>query len=356
MSSLATPLATSLVTTTNPRHRNKQPPLRSVEARAASSSWSDSTEAVLAHYHAQGYAVIRGVFRPEEVRKLSHACDRVHAKALSHAKSFRHQNVFFRLKEDPNLGQVVRFAQWPSYFDRVLDRFRKDPRMLDILRPLVGHDLKQIINQINWKRPGAARVEFGYHQDIHFRRPKEAYRRPLSSYVQTAIAIDPHTKANGAMKIYPGSHRMGPLDFANSGRVMDRSACDDDLQAIGLDPCKLVDLVLDPGDVCHEFFGRPAPERIHGFAFAVEDRPGDAFKIDLETPVFQLVNIFCFGVFSHSAAKEFALSVLKLGLTSSASKSSTAITRMLACWARHTTDACSSVITPLSTARLTKAS
>ena len=245
MSSLATPL----VTATNPRHRNKRPLLRSVEAGAASSSWSDSAEAALAQYHAQGYAVIRGVFRPEEVRKLSHACDRVHAKALSHPKSFRHQNVFYRLREDPNLGQVVRFAQWPSYFDRVLDRFRKDPRMLDILRPLLGHDLKQIINQINWKSPGAARVAFGYHQDIHFRRPKAAYRRPLSSYVQTAIAIDPHTKANGAMKIYPGSHRMGPLDFAGSGRVMDRSVCDDDLRALGLDPSKLVDLVLDPGDV-----------------------------------------------------------------------------------------------------------
>jgi ectoine hydroxylase-related dioxygenase (phytanoyl-CoA dioxygenase family) len=242
-------LATPLVTATNPRHRNKRPLLRSVEAGAASSSWSNSAEAALAQYHAQGYAVIRGVFRPEEVRKLSHACDRVHAKALSHPKSFRHQNVFFRLREDPNLGQVVRFAQWPSYFDRVLDRFRKDQRMLDILRPLLGHDLKQIINQINWKSPGAARVAFGYHQDIHFRRPKAAYRRPLSSYVQTAIAIDPHTKANGAMKIYPGSHRMGPLDFTGSGRVMDRSICDDDLRALGLDPSKLVDLVLDPGDV-----------------------------------------------------------------------------------------------------------
>lgn len=203
----------------------------------------------LAHYRAYGFAVVRGLFRPEDVRKLSRACDRVHAKALAHGKSFRHQNVFFRTKQDPELGPVVRFAQWPAYYDQVLDRFRKDPRLLELLRPLLGQDLKQIINQINWKRPGASQVEFGYHQDIHFRRPREAYRRTHSCYIQTAIAVDPHTKANGAMKLYPGSHLLGPLDISRGNRVMDRSASDDDLRALGLDPSKLVDLVLDPGDV-----------------------------------------------------------------------------------------------------------
>ncbi|HMB75124.1 MAG TPA: phytanoyl-CoA dioxygenase family protein [Kiloniellaceae bacterium] len=205
--------------------------------------------AYLTHYRTHGFAVVRGVFRPEEVRKLSHACDRVHAKAKAHGKSFRHQNVFFRLKEDPALGPVVRFAQWPAYYEQVLDRFRKDPRLLEILRPLLGQDLKQIINQINWKRPGASQVEFGYHQDIHFRRPRAAYRNTHSCYIQTAIAVDPHTKANGAMKLYPGSHRMGALDISRGNRVMDRSASDEDLRRLGLDPSKLVDLVLDPGDV-----------------------------------------------------------------------------------------------------------
>ena len=205
--------------------------------------------AYLAHYRTHGFAVVRGVFRPEEVRKLSHACDRVYARAMAHGRSFRHQNVFFRLKDDPALGPVLRFAQWPAYYDKVLDRFRKDPRMLEILRPLLGQDLKQIINQINWKRPGAAQVEFGYHQDIHFRRPRAAYRNTRSCYIQTAVAVDPHCKANGAMKLYPGSHLMGPLDISRGSRVMDCSASDEDLRRLGLDPGKLVDLVLDPGDV-----------------------------------------------------------------------------------------------------------
>src|SRR3546814_9544925 len=39
-----------------------------------------------------------------------------------------------------------------------------DPRLLEILAPLLGGDLKQIINQLHWKPPGA-RAEFGFHQD-----------------------------------------------------------------------------------------------------------------------------------------------------------------------------------------------
>src|SRR3546814_20617854 len=64
---------------------------------------------------------------------------------------------------------------WPAWIDPVLERVRRDPRLLEILAPLIGRDLKQIINQLHWKPPGA-RAEFGFHQDSRSRRPREAYR------------------------------------------------------------------------------------------------------------------------------------------------------------------------------------
>ena len=210
---------------------------------------SAAVDDYLAHYRAFGYAVVKGVFREDEVRELAAAFDRVRERALTHRSSYRHQNVFFQIAEDRNLGRIVRYAQWPSYFDEVLARFRTDPRLLAIVAPLIGTNLKQIINQLHWKPPGAANVEFGYHQDIRFRRPRSAYREPESTYVQTAIAIDPHRRDNGAMTIYPNSHRLGELTFPTGSRVMDRERRDGDLLAIGLDPSKLVDLILEPGDV-----------------------------------------------------------------------------------------------------------
>ena len=203
----------------------------------------------VAHYWKFGYAVLRGVFGDAEVCELREAFDRVYVEGLRHGASFRHQNVFFKLVPDPALGRIVRMVQWPSYFDPVLARLRVDPRMLAILAPLIGRNLKQIINQLHWKPPGALNVEFGYHQDIRSRRPREAYRAPALSYVQTGIAIDPHRADNGAMTVLRGSHRLGELASSRARAVMDRDLCDSDLCALGLDPAAKIHLELDPGDV-----------------------------------------------------------------------------------------------------------
>lgn len=199
-------------------------------------------------FQAAGFAVVRGVFDAAEVAELARAFDRVQAEGLSHPKSFRHGNRFFRQGHDPALGRILRYAQWPAYVDPLLDAVRRDPRMLAIVAPLIGRDLKQIINQLHWKPPGAATAEFGWHQDIRFRRPRTAYREPGGSYVQTGIAVDPHRLENGAMRFSPGSHRLGEVALG-CGRVMDRPLDDDDLRRAGLDPATAVTLDLEPGDV-----------------------------------------------------------------------------------------------------------
>ena len=115
--------------------------------------------------------------------------------------------------------------------------------------PLIGRDIKQIINQLHWKPPGAAGAEFAFHQDARFRRPRAAFRNLATSYVQTGLAIDAHRAANGGMRVYPGSHLLGEKDLAGAAPVLDQSMADARLAAAGLDPAKLVDVDLDPGDV-----------------------------------------------------------------------------------------------------------
>lgn len=199
-------------------------------------------------YRQHGYAIVRGVFSRGEVAEIARAFDRIWAEGLRHPKSYRHGNVFYRVAEDPAIGRILRFMQWPAYFDPVLDAVRKDARLLALLAPLIGCDLKQIINQLHWKPPGAAGGEFGYHQDIRFRRPREAYRSPGENYVQTGLAIDAHDPDNGAMVMYPGSHRLGELAL-DGGRVMHRALDDADLVRAGLDPQDARVLEMQPGDV-----------------------------------------------------------------------------------------------------------
>jgi ectoine hydroxylase-related dioxygenase (phytanoyl-CoA dioxygenase family) len=208
----------------------------------------DDIAATVAAYRAEGYAVLRGVFAASEIGEIAAAFDRHWAHGLALGSSFRHGNLHYRLGDDPRLGKTLRMVQWPAYEDEVLARYRIDARIFALLEPLLGRDIKQIINQLHWKPVGAS-AEFAFHQDVRFRRPRAAYRNLEHSYVQTGIAIDRHDAASGAMTMYPASHRLGELDLAISGSVMDGAMAEASLRHAGLDPARLVDLALEPGDV-----------------------------------------------------------------------------------------------------------
>ena len=202
-----------------------------------------------AAWHRDGYAIVRGFFTREEAAAIGAEIDLVHREGMAHGRSFRHGNLFYKIAQSRG-GPVVQMVQWPSYHRPVLDAVRLDPRFAALLAALIGRDVKQIINQMHWKPPGAASAEFAYHQDIRFRRPRNAYREPATSYVQTGIAIDRHTADNGAMMMYPDSHRIGELGLGQGGRaILDQVMADDDLRRVGLDPAKAEPLLLEPGDV-----------------------------------------------------------------------------------------------------------
>lgn len=255
------------------------------------------TQDHVARFRENGYAVVRGVFGADEVAALAAAFDRVRDEALARGRSWRDHNTFFSLADDAIAGRIVRYAQWPAWHDETLERARRDPRLLDILAPLIGRDLKQIINQLHWKPPGAAMAEFGFHQDSRSRRPREAYRDLAGSYVQTGIAIDPHGAENGAMVVCPGSHRLGELPFDPATRSMDVALDTADLARLGVDPDRTAVLAMAPGDVAlwhvHTLHGsgpnRAAIDRrlyINGYVTAANcDRGEWAFRDGVPCPL-----------------------------------------------------------------------
>jgi ectoine hydroxylase-related dioxygenase (phytanoyl-CoA dioxygenase family) len=199
-------------------------------------------------YRRDGYAVVRGLFSPDEVRAIGAAADQVHAEGLRHGRSFRHGNLFYNVAEDESGAPQVRMIQWPAYHQPVLNSVRLDPRMAKRLAPLLGGDLKQIINQIHWKGPGGG-SEFAWHQDAQFREPPEAFRNLAGSYVQTGLAIDPHRTESGCMRFLPGSHLSGDLDLETPREVLGIALNDAVLEGAGLSAEDAVEVVLDPGDL-----------------------------------------------------------------------------------------------------------
>lgn len=209
---------------------------------------ADGADDHVACYRREGYAILRGVFAPSEVEAIGAAIDEVHEEGVRHGRSFRHGNLFYNVGEGADAAPLVRMVQWPSYHQPALNAVRLDPRFAALLAPLIGGDLKQIINQIHWKAPGAA-GDFAWHQDCRFRQPERAYRNLGVSYVQTGLAIDPHSPESGCMRFIPRSHRRGELDIDASAEVLGNPLDDDVLAAVGLHPRGAVDVILEPGDL-----------------------------------------------------------------------------------------------------------
>jgi ectoine hydroxylase-related dioxygenase (phytanoyl-CoA dioxygenase family) len=201
----------------------------------------------LADYWRDGFAVIRGFFAKDEIQEISAALDQLHAEGVAHGRCFRHGNLFYNVAcEDRK--PLVRMVQWPSYHQPVLNRVRLDRRFAELLAPIIGRDLKQIINQVHWKVPGSL-GDFAWHQDSKSRRPAGAFRNLATSYVQTGLAIDPHTPESGCLRFIPGSHLRGDLRMGGEAHSLGAAMRDAALQAVGLSADDAIDVVLDPGDL-----------------------------------------------------------------------------------------------------------
>ena len=215
-------------------------PLRSVVPTAAQDH--------IAHYWREGYAVVRGLFSPGEVSEIAKAVDQIYAEGVAHGRSFRHANLFYNVAAGNDGEPLVRMAQWPSYHQPLLNRVRLDTRIASLLEPLIGSNLKQIINQIHWKAPGSL-GDFAWHQDSKSRRPAPAFRNLATSYVQTGLALDPHTPESGCLRFVPGSHLGGDLHMNSETHSLGVAMKDDALQAVGLAADGAIELLLEPGDL-----------------------------------------------------------------------------------------------------------
>ena len=200
------------------------------------------------NYWRDGYAVVRGLFTRSEIEAIGAAADQIHAEGVRHGRSFRHGNLFYNVADGPEGEPQVRMVQWPSYHQPMLNSVRLDRRIAAVLEPLIGSDLKQIINQIHWKAPGRS-SEFAWHQDSRFRQPASAFRNLGASYVQTGLAVDPHRPSSGCMRFIRRSHLRGTLPLDCSSEVLGSAMKDSALEAVGLSAADSLNVVLDPGDL-----------------------------------------------------------------------------------------------------------
>lgn len=204
---------------------------------------------IVGQLHQEGYAIVRGFFGAEDMARLSAEVDAVYAQGLQHHATYRDRNLLFEVLDDPQAQRrVVLQAHWSAWINPYLELMRRDPRYLVVLAPFLGSDIKQITHQIHWKPPGAKYTFYRYHQDARFRNAA-AVRNLLYGTVNTGLAIDRQTVANGALRVIPRSHLKGDLGLSEDGAIMTGATPDDELVRVGLDPATVVTCAMEPGDL-----------------------------------------------------------------------------------------------------------
>lgn len=208
-----------------------------ITIRTPDASWVD-------RYLEDGFAFIRGVFPRAEIAELRCYFDEVLARTTGMREVTKHGLAEFRVV--PVAGvPTLKFAKWAASFHPGLDRFRTAPSLLSLAFAVLGPDLRQITNQMHWKNPGDE-VSFQMHQDCTFRKPDAAYRNLFRSFLQTAIAVDPCTEANGCLQLVPRSHREAKALLAGGYEGWAANAAN---RAVLERFAPAVPALLDPGDV-----------------------------------------------------------------------------------------------------------
>jgi len=205
---------------------------------------------LVSQLEADGYAIVRGFLSPGETAQISAETDRMYREGMKHHATYRDKNLLFEVLDDPKANRrVVLQAHWTAWISPLMEQMRRSDGYFAVLEPFLGRDIKQITHQVHWKPPGAKYTSYRFHQDARFREGNIKDFNFLRSTVTTGLAIDRQTVENGALRVMPGSHRLGYLGLSDDGPIMVGQTQEDELRRAGLDPSNIFTCEMEPGDL-----------------------------------------------------------------------------------------------------------
>ena len=201
-------------------------------------------------FQRDGYCVVRGLFSPEDMARITEAFERIRGPKFVAVVASRRDEISvqlrrnwtpgsrgganvlsdamanFRVRPHPEINPELVIAHpKPEQLavglisqcgkeEPALAELGRDPRLLTLAAGVLGrhalgragHDsLHQIINQAHFKAPGDG-VSFAWHQDSTNRGvPSGRYRDVAgnATYVNITVAVDPETEENGPLGVFP---------------------------------------------------------------------------------------------------------------------------------------------------------
>ncbi len=138
-------------------------------------------------YRTTGYAVVAGVFGPDELQSMLRAWTRIGDERRSEGKSPFATLLMAHLTY-PEIRHIVRSAG-----------------LVRVVELLLGGKVDLIQSQLMFGAPGAK--GFSPHQDNFYNRAN-----PRDGIIAAWIALEPVDQENGGVAVYPGSHAGGLVE------------------------------------------------------------------------------------------------------------------------------------------------
>ncbi|MCW5547483.1 MAG: phytanoyl-CoA dioxygenase family protein [Opitutaceae bacterium] len=152
-------------------------------------------------YDRDGYVLVPDVFTPQEIEILL-------ANVTKEGKATKHQ---FNMNDAAGLSSKL--ALWSDVSDDVFGAVTTSPRVVNAVRLLLREEVYHWHSKVMLKEPRVGGA-WEWHQDYGYWYGDGClYPRMLSCM----IALDPATKANGCLKVVPGSHLLGRFDHGRVG-------------------------------------------------------------------------------------------------------------------------------------------
>ncbi len=215
------------------------------------------TDALRDAYERDGFVIMRGLFDGDALREINAACDELQAMASDFQGDEFVDVTFFNmmracnpfacdLQQHAPMPGILRRVTYPYAISPILDRYRTHPNLIHAVASILGPDVVQVVNQVNFSPPNIG-TGWGWHQDYRFRR--QGLEDPMRNFMQTVTAIDRCHLGNGGLRLIPGSHRLGMLTLDKENERAETY----------FDPTLAITPTLEPGDSA--FFN---PLVIHG--------------------------------------------------------------------------------------------
>jgi len=168
----------------------------------------------LEQFQRDGYLVLPSLFSAAEIARMRAEADRVLELILNSSMALGRCSHRLDWRQLADGSQIVRKIQPVNDLSPYLAEVSNDPRLLQPMRQIMGHEPILMEEKLNYKQPLPVRIEglpihpnddrFPVHNDWAYYRSQNYPQDILSS----AISLDDCPPESGPIHVWPGTHHQ----------------------------------------------------------------------------------------------------------------------------------------------------